>query len=443
MNLLIKSKTKDPAMKESKPQLYHGHIKIELKNVRTGSREKIESDNAFTLGINNHILGRGYAGNSPWENPTWRNRKLYRNLLGGIFLFDNEIEAVNGGYPTIMPAGTKMVANGSYGVSNSTNVTELGSYNSVESNFNNSALTFVYDWTTSQGNGNIACVSLTSDVGGYIGYGNSTSNQAHSTRKSLFENQSVSQIGNRSTYAISLANEILYKITTVDMEGSFTYTKDRLAIDTVSLFDFSESVTVELPNTMRGPNRMLCDGVDGTFLNCPTSITAGTSYTIGVYDIENDSWSYTTFTSPKTLSLDRRGCTGLKNKCILLSQNSENVHVYYSTGDTYVSQTYTYRRFEISDNLIIGTGGSVPCMIYDLVNDTMLYTNGSPMPYGTYADYKVYDRNRICYTESSDKGGIYLARNPLYLATVNNLDEPVTKTASQTMKVTYTVTPAA
>lgn len=33
-------------------------------------------------------------------------------------------------------------------------------------------------------------------------------------------------------------------------------------------------------------------------------------------------------------------------------------------------------------------------------------------------------------------------RLPLYLATVNNLDEPVTKTNAQTMKVTYVVTKA-
>jgi hypothetical protein len=51
------------------------------------------------------------------------------------------------------------------------------------------------------------------------------------------------------------------------------------------------------------------------------------------------------------------------------------------------------------------------------------------------------------------KKGVYLANNqgnkrsehiilkdPRYLATINNLDEPVVKTASQTMKVTYTIT---
>ena len=38
--------------------------------------------------------------------------------------------------------------------------------------------------------------------------------------------------------------------------------------------------------------------------------------------------------------------------------------------------------------------------------------------------------------------GDYLVKNPLYLATINNLGTPVTKTAAQTMKVTYTLTEA-
>ena len=57
------------------------------------------------------------------------------------------------------------------------------------------------------------------------------------------------------------------------------------------------------------------------------------------------------------------------------------------------------------------------------------------------------------YTPFSDKKGIYLRttisspnyyytvmKDPRYLATINNLSEPVVKTSSKTMKVTYTLT---
>ena len=35
----------------------------------------------------------------------------------------------------------------------------------------------------------------------------------------------------------------------------------------------------------------------------------------------------------------------------------------------------------------------------------------------------------------------YLIKDPRYLATINNLSEPVVKTASKTMKITYILTP--
>ena len=37
---------------------------------------------------------------------------------------------------------------------------------------------------------------------------------------------------------------------------------------------------------------------------------------------------------------------------------------------------------------------------------------------------------------------LYVMKDPRYLATINNLSEPVVKTASKTMKVTYTITEA-
>ena len=35
---------------------------------------------------------------------------------------------------------------------------------------------------------------------------------------------------------------------------------------------------------------------------------------------------------------------------------------------------------------------------------------------------------------------LYVMKDPRYLATINNLTEPVVKTSSKTMKVTYTLT---
>ena len=85
-----------------------------------------------------------------------------------------------------MSLGNVMVGNGSYGVSNSGNPSELGSYNSQESSESGTEIVQVYDFATSQANGEISCVCLTSRVGGYIGYGN-RSGQYHSSRTYNFQ----------------------------------------------------------------------------------------------------------------------------------------------------------------------------------------------------------------------------------------------------------------
>ena len=56
--------------------------------------------------------------------------------------------------------------------------------------------------------------------------------------------------------------------------------------------------------------------------------------------------------------------------------------------------------------------------------------------------YKVLFADRkglYLYCDGGDY--FYLAKDPRYLATINNLSEPVVKTASKTMKVTYILTP--
>jgi hypothetical protein len=94
-----------------------------------------------------------------------------------------------------------------------------------------------------------------------------------------------------------------------------------------------------------------------------------------------------------------------------------------------------------TDLICVYSGYNKARMIYDAKNNTMKYINALDLD-------SVDNLLRLSNTK-----GIYLANNqgnktsdhiilkdPRYLATINNLDEPVVKTASQTMKVTYTIT---
>jgi hypothetical protein len=92
-----------------------------------------------------------------------------------------------------------------------------------------------------------------------------------------------------------------------------------------------------------------------------------------------------------------------------------------------------------------------------LSNDIMLLANGNNiLLYGNEDDYLPTngsfggDRNAIDYNEyldclvlhSDTSASVTFYKNPLYLATVNNLETPVVKDNTQTMKVIYTLTEA-
>ena len=83
--------------------------------------------------------------------------------------------------------------------------------------------------------------------------------------------------------------------------------------------------------------------------------------------------------------------------------------------------------------------------VYDVVNRTHRQVNGGinydrhtliPFP-----DKKgVYLQASYTSVSSTDPCDLKVMKDPRYLATINNLSEPVVKTSSKTMKVTYTLT---
>lgn len=433
--------------KAHRPQRYHGHTIIELRNARTGIRDRVEHDNDFTLGIDQYLTDGGFFNNSPFANETWRNQVIYRNLIGGVLLFDKEIEAVNGVLPTIMPAGTKMVANGSWGVTNSGSPTELGSFNSSESSANESAITMVYDWPT-QHACNIECVSLTSDVGGYVGYGNSASNGIASAR-SLILNQSTTSVQEGQTnYGNFLKDNYRYVIT-AHTANNFTYTKKRTSISEVSLFPSEKTYTVSLPASMvaAGVASYVSAGRDGRFYIIPSSLTTGRTHIMGIYDTSTDSWSTVSFSVPSAVSANGE-YTSVCDDFIYVwkgtAWSNDGLRINFDGSVQTVS--YGVHCTPLHENLLLclnySSRDNFNTFVVDLENNTSYQSNGF-LP-ATYKNLKTLGDNKleIDYYGNSQMNYFYLYRNPLYLATINNLDEPVTKTTTQTMKVTYTVTPA-
>ena len=120
--------------------------------------------------------------------------------------------------------------------------------------------------------------------------------------------------------------------------------------------------------------------------------------------------------------------------------------------ETGVSKDSKYNLFVLGRNLIgicnsyVGVSNYNPPDIYDAVNHTLKKTNGTLTDnseiFIPFVDRKgVYIS--VYHTElSSSQNSFTVLKDPRYLATINNLSEPVVKTASKTMKVTYTITEA-
>lgn len=140
--------------------MFKGHTKIELTDVNTGKKEVHEDDNMFTQAIFNSLnntwtqmLG-GLGAINGWHLP------LASKMLGGIALFgDNITEDENityfpKGNPVIGYAGT-IASDGLDNMWGSRNLLESEDYNT-----DTKSVKYVWDFSTSQGNGTIKAVGI-------------------------------------------------------------------------------------------------------------------------------------------------------------------------------------------------------------------------------------------------------------------------------------------
>lgn len=148
-----------------------GTATIELTNVKTGEVEVVKHDNLVTNAVND-VLGLNpdgylYQGSyKMYENML----PLCPNLFGGILLYENPLEEDPSKY--YAPDDNPLVGYSSNNVNAGTDIMR-GSMNQTESGAlaDGSGYRFVFDFATSQANGSIAALGLTSKWGGLSGYG--------------------------------------------------------------------------------------------------------------------------------------------------------------------------------------------------------------------------------------------------------------------------------
>ena len=468
-----------------------GKTTFELTDVNTGEVEVIEDSNMITNGLKEFLTTYGYFGCDVLSFDEIRANSLWVNGLGGLFLFDSNLnEDINN---IFMPAGVKMIGNGSKDVSNSGAVTELGSYNSTESGLqSDGSVKLVYDFSTQQANGTIACACLTSKIGGYLGMGNDSNfyvNDNYRINRFLSEFACYSGISG----AAKDENHLLYPVYSENAmyltnPYNITYTS-AYASQHWSVTKKIQILQVRAGFTSVGikDNRYFKQVMATYDVDIPQSILdymgTSTNYVIPFADSLNKNVYVIFYIGSQNILKPSNFCWIMKidkdmkataykftnNLSVDLSIQSklnvfngdylwaykwkspyELVGIKYSDStqiiETGVSQGSRNNIYNIDNNLIgIYSNNIYAHTVYDVVNRTHkkvngYYNSGSNYYLTPFADKKGAYIYMYSTTSSSETNEYRVMKDPRYLATINNLSEPVIKTSSKTMKVTYTLT---
>lgn len=443
-----------------------GHCKVELKDVKTGRVEAQEHDNMLTKALEYFYGKGGFTNTSAMNASILRSNALYY-MLGGVMCLDTALEESN--EIVRVPAGVGMTANGARDQLNSGAPTELGSYNDTESGWQqDGSLKMVWDWTTSQGNGDIKSVCLSSAFGGFKGIGNKTSLESKSNPWNISNYNSVSALSGISGIPLGYKDNKVYSLQAIAGVESWTIKRYDFPYSQIDIRDTStareiDEITVSIPSIIQ--NLRTGDGSSSGFGRYDAMrqifqkgdhvyilIMASENSYIATwwreyfsdeypwyavdYDIANGTVSAIALTPTNTgipALPDAQGANylaGISDKWVIIGNTAvekANLANAVEFEDAPTGTEDYNNRLLYTEDTNIFLWGSGYGWRYDCVAEKASPTNGTFIGgIGNMADNPLM---RFA--------GSALYRDPNYIATIFNLESPVTKTADKTMKVTY------
>lgn len=460
-----------------------GHTSIELTDVNTGEKQKFEDDNMVTNAINLFYKAGGMTNPSAFNDLLKTN--AVENLLGGILCLDDTItESAN---IVHVPTGVNMIANGSVGILNSGNPPELGSYNESESGWQqDGSYKLVFDYTTSQGNGVIKSVCMTSKYEGLKGIGNaSNTSRSASAPQTQATYNSINRMGfsrkgeaefvgvyNNKVHVISAYDNTNHKVTMSEYALPVTSldlrdkaTARLVATREVSLpsplntltFEFNDNISDRSGNKYRAVD-VVVDGQYAYLLYVYLGKTSAgwssyTSYFISdnypVYLVKYDMVNHV-FSVEETLTASVVGFSNVDTQhgmqSIALAKNYIlwEEHVIEIANTSNVNDISNFDDYKINKAFLKVDDDHIQCekMLVDLASATAKPVN-SGITYNRIGDINGSMHYGFTYEyiqSVSDAISVFIWRNPSYIATINNLENAVEKTGDKTMKVTYILT---
>lgn len=442
-----------------------GKTEIILTDVHTGEQKKVLEQNMTTNALNDIFLQEGYMKDAS-EMYGSNFQPIYQKLLGGILLFDKTLEENAANY--FAPAGANLTACGVYGVKNTTGDTLRGDYNSDESYLDTRAKTmkYVYDFPTSKGNGTIASVCLTSANGGYSSYGAETDGSTGQTAAYFLGtggSRTFVSISDEYAFAVDYQNDVIYTFTPSIVSSqlqSVTIRKRRAHLKTLPV-TYSASAAGEV---LESKSVQLSSIYSSYVWNYDT--TANTLYFMAnrnYFEIQNGREFYIAAIPIGTMIARTYNITNRTG--VSLSYNTGGVYGgYLYIGEYNSNQSYKINLESDTDyaqlsgvntaldfqrccfwnhGRIFALCGGLNSWNYRLAavdpatnkaRYTQNYLNDSK---GNTKKWVAVTGSNVAFAVMNDGSGFLVPCN--YLATINNLSSPVTKTAAQTMKVIYTI----
>jgi len=431
----------------------HGSTDIILKS-KYGRVDRYHSENTFQSAVlAEGLRNLGYAKASMYNSPDASNPP-FSEIVGGILLLDKNDIPINSQF---VPLGVKMTGNGAFGVTNSSAPNELGSYNSAESIITPSSITFVYDWTTSQANGTIGSVCLTSKTGGYIGIGNSISQTVSSTLYDMERNGGGADVCPQTSLNTYKAN--YNKIVCDGKQYSFVLngtnleiTKFKLPLKKASVFDCIPQTIIKdvsgMNYTFMGGSYIVSASNKKIYLT-PSGTIKSNPFYMWEFDTTDDTLTEKTY----NFGFSTINVSVSQGKIFAPNNSSNTMGIFNLDGTSYDTvECGTFYTGQYSDyGAVVGDFGNHTLFNHRNNGDStvIVYLYDSVLKKAYPINAKVFGFNRTqgVRQDESSKALMYTFypsdtqtkayNNPLYLATINNLNNPVTKNLTMAMKVLY------
>lgn len=463
-----------------------GHTKIILTDVTTGKQEVHDDDNLVTVAID-RIINITLAMNIP---PNDYLLPIATKLLGGIMLFDDTLteDVDNIHFP--VEAHLVGYSNRSMNAANS----QRGSFNSAESGRTATGYVSTWDFGTSQANGTIKSVALTSVFAGRnpLRYFDSPLTSGTQDGAPAADNNWVPirydgdylymLKGDSSTHIMRLART---KVAMLRMGVSDYSDEDRtyeiIASWNTEIFSYTyRSGSTDYSVTVYADRPIMYeDGQDG-FFYCVANGPVGGRNTSYNYDFHYFTIKYSDSSYDKSETMRYALHTGdyayeeanarfperlyghiNHGFYYKMGSNRKTVHIIplnnpssYTTVRLCADETQDYVISLMRCSPV--SGGVYVCVMHYTATSSE-YRNGFLYPDGVcFMADEVGDNNdrswgRMCTIDpcltmwylnaySSTPEQLFRGWTSNYLGTINNLETPIIKTAAHTMKVVYTLT---